>query len=121
MFKKTRFASLLFGMTICISSLQVAAQSDYSNFSKLSQKLKKLHSDNPGHSKLEVIATTVGGHKIWALTLSRGNPKNKPAIAIVSGVDGKHILGPEMAFNIAENILKNHKDVLEKTAFYIFP
>ena len=47
--------------------------------------------------------------------------KSKPAIAIVSGVDGKHILGPEMAVTIAENIVKNHSDILETTTFYIFP
>lgn len=121
MFNKKQALTLFSGVLFCFSSLHISAQTDYSNHSKLSQKLKNLHSNYSNLSKLEVLTTTVGGHKIWALTLSRGNAKNKPAIAIVSGVDGKHILGPEMAVNIAENILKNHADVLENTAFYIFP
>lgn len=121
MLNKKQAIALFSGLLFCFSTLHISAQSDYSNYSKLSQKIKNLHSTYSNLSKLEVLTTTVGGHKIWALTLSRGNAKNKPAIAIVSGVDGKHILGPEMAVNIAENILKNHADVLENTAFYIFP
>jgi hypothetical protein len=121
MFHKKQTLPFLLGMIICFTSLQISAQSDYSNYSKLTQKIKTLQRTNSSNSKLEELTTTVGGHKIWALTLSKGDAKNKPAIAIVSGVDGSHILGPEMAVNIAENILKNHADVLEKTTFYIFP
>jgi hypothetical protein len=121
MFNKKQVLTLFSGVLFCFSSLQISAQSDYSNHSKLSQKLKNLQKSNSSMSTLETLTTTVGGHKIWALTLSKGNANNKPAIAIVSGVDGKHILGPEMAVNIAENILKNHAEILEKTTFYIFP
>ncbi len=121
MFNKKQALAIFSGVLFCFNSLHISAQTDYSSHSKLSQKLKNLHSNYSNLSKLEVLTTTVGGHKIWALTLSKGNAKNKPAIAIVSGVDGKHILGPEMAVNIAEDILKNHADVLENTAFYIFP
>ncbi|WP_347175100.1 M14 family metallopeptidase [Polaribacter uvawellassae] len=121
MFNKKQAITLFSGLLFCFTSLQISAQTDYSNYSKFSQRLKTLQSQNASNSKLETLTTTVGGHKIWALTLSKGNSKNKPAIAIVSGVDGSHILGPEMAIQIAENILKNHADVLEKTTFYIFP
>ena len=121
MFNKKRALLFFIGITICFTSLQISAQSDYSNYSKLTQKIKSLQRANSSNSKLEELTTTIGGHKIWALTLSKGEAKNKPAIAIVSGVDGSHILGPEMAVNIAENILKEHADVLENTTFYIFP
>jgi len=117
--KKQR--SLVLGALICFTSLQLSAQSDYSNYSKLSQRLKNLQSSNAAICKLETLIKTVGGHTIWSLTLSKGDAKNKPAIAIVSGVDGKHILGPEMAVSIAENIVKNHAAILETTTFYIFP
>jgi len=121
MFHKKQTLPFLLGMIICFITLQVSAQSDYNNYSKLTQKIKNLQRTNSSNSKLEELTTTVGGHKIWALTLSKEDAKTKPAIAIVSGVDGAHILGPEMAVNIAENILNNHADVLEKTTFYIFP
>ncbi|WKD85989.1 hypothetical protein KCTC32516_01339 [Polaribacter huanghezhanensis] len=121
MFNKKQAITLFSGLLFCLTSLQISAQTDYSNYSKFSQRLKTLQSQNASDSKLETLTTTVGGYKIWALTLSKGNAKNKPAIAIVSGVDGSLILGPEMVLQIAENILKNHADVLEKTTFYIFP
>jgi len=120
MFKKHQ-SVLLAGLLIFFTSLQTSAQSDYSNFAKLTQRLKSLQSSNSGVCKLEALTKTVGDHTIWSLTLSKGDAKNKPAIAIVSGVDGKHILGPELAVSIAENIVKNHSDVLETTTFYIFP
>jgi len=121
MFYKKQAIALFSGLLFCFTTVQISAQTDYSNYSKFSQRLKTLQSQNASNSKLETLTTTVGGHKIWTLTLSKGDAKNKPAIAIVSGVDGMHILGPEMALQIAENILKNHADVLEKTTFYIFP
>ena len=121
MFNKKQVLPIFLGLLICFTTLQLSAQSDYSNYSKLTQKIKNLQRTNSSSSKLEELTTTIGGHKIWALTLSKGNAENKPAIAIVSGVDGSHILGPEMAVNIAENILKNHSAILEKTTFYIFP
>jgi hypothetical protein len=121
MFIKKQSIPFLLVMIIGFTALQISAQTDYNNYARLTQKIKNLQSANSSNSKLEELTTTIGGYKIWALTLSKGDSKNKPAIAIVSGVDGAHILGPEMAVNIAENILKNHADVLEKTTFYIFP
>ncbi|NVK53456.1 MAG: peptidase [Flavobacteriaceae bacterium] len=118
---KKRVFTLLVGVLTCFTTLHTSAQIDYSNYSKLTKKLKTLQRANTNSVQLKELTTTIGGHKIWSLTLSKGNPSNKPAIAIVSGVDGKHILGPEMAVTIAENILKNHTDILEKTTFYIFP
>ncbi|MFT5761413.1 MAG: hypothetical protein ACI8WA_000527 [Polaribacter sp.] len=121
MFNKKQSIPFILGMILCFTTIQISAQTDYSNYSKFTQDLKNLQRTNSSNSKLEELTTTIGGHKIWALTLSKGNAENKPAIAIVSGVDGRHILGPEMALKVAENILKNHSDVLEKTTFYIFP
>ncbi|GGG96686.1 hypothetical protein GCM10011416_13170 [Polaribacter pacificus] len=119
--KQTTFLSYFLGISFCLATVQLSAQTDYSNYSKLSQKIKNLQRSYSSSSSLKTLTRTVGGHEILALTLSKGDAKNKPAIAIVSGVDGRYLLGPEMAVNIAENILKNHADVLETTTFYIFP
>ena len=121
MFIKKQVPPLLLGLLFCFVSLQTSAQTDYSNYSTFTQKLKNLQRANAANSKLEQLTTTVGGHKIWRLVLSKGDAAKKPAIAIVSGVDGKHILGPEMALKVAENLLTNHAEILEKTTFYIFP
>ena len=118
---KNTFLPWVLSLFFCFLATESNAQTDYSNFSELTNNLKKLQKNNSGVCKLESLTKTVGGYDIWALTLSKGNAEDKPAIAIVSGVNGKHILGPEMAFKIAENILTNHPEILEKTTFYIFP
>ena len=121
MLKKNPFLSNFIWVLICVFSVGAFGQSDYRNHSQITQKLKSIQSNNPSNAKLKSITKTVGGYDIWGLTLSKGNHQNKPAIAIVGGVDGSLLLSTEMAVNIAENILNNHPEVLDNTTFYIFP
>ncbi|HEX7847976.1 MAG TPA: M14 family metallopeptidase, partial [Chitinophagaceae bacterium] len=63
---------------------------------------------------------------IWQITLGSDNADNKPAIVIVGGAEGNHILGTELAIGFAENLLQGSnsdsiKALLNKTTFYIFP
>lgn len=67
------------------------------------------------------MAKTEGGSDIWVLKIGKGNLDNKPAIAIVGGTDGFHVLSVELAVQFAERLVKNHADALETTTFYIFP
>ena len=121
MFYKKQAIALFSGLLFCFTTVQISAQTDYSNYSKFSQRLKTLQSQNVSNSKLETLTTTVGGHKIWTLTLSKGDAKNKPAIAIVSGVDGMHILGPEMALQIAEKYFKKSCGCFRENDILHFP
>ena len=118
--KKTKVACMLW-LLACFVTFNVIGQNDYRNHNQISQKLKSLQSQNPSNVKLKSLTKTVGGFDIWSLTLHSGKPEENPGIAIVGGVDGSHLLSTEMAVNIAESILKDHKDVLENTTFYIFP
>ena len=106
---------------MCLVCVNTFAQSDYRNFNELSSALKQIQSKHSTNAKLQSLTKTIGGHDIWALTLFKGKPENNPAIAIVGGVDGSLLLSSEMAVTIAENILNNHKDVLDNTTFYISP
>ena len=60
------------------------------------------------------------------LTIGTGNTETKPAIAIVGGVEGNHLLGTELAIGFAEKLLQGSntdsiKTLLNKTTFYVFP
>lgn len=121
MFKTNPSLFKLFWMAMCLVSVNAFAQSDYRNNSEISSALRQIQSKHPANAKLQSLTKTVGGHDIWALSLFKEKPENNPAIAIVGGVDGSLLLSREMAVNIANNILDNHKDVLENTTFYIFP
>jgi hypothetical protein len=106
--------------------LPSTAQTGYSNFAQQSTRLNNLAKSYSQYAKLAAIATTVGGKEIWMLTVGTGNTSTKPAIAIIGGVEGNHLLGTELAIGFAENLLQGSstdsiKNLLNKSTFYIYP
>lgn len=115
--KKTILSLLLLGgMGI---GMTASAQSDYPTLNQLSERLKRVGSNSS--AELKSLIKTEGGKDIWVLKLGTGNMDEKPAIAVVGGVEGFHVLSTELAVQFAENLIGNHSDALEKTTFYIFP
>jgi hypothetical protein len=101
-------------------------QQDYSSTAVLSQRVKVLAEKYPQLVKAKVLTQTVGGKDVWMLTIGNGNTAQKPAVAIVGGVDGKHLLGVEMAIGFAEKLLAastvdSVKTLLNTQTFYVFP
>lgn len=113
------FLLLLVSCLVVPSSIW--AQQDYRNFKTLTNDLSALAKRHSANTDLKSLAKTPDGNDIWALTLYSGQPADQPAVAIVGGVHGSHLLGVELAAGLAEKILTDHKDLLEKTTFYIFP
>lgn len=102
------------------------SQQDYSTNAVLSQRVKALIQKYPNWVKAKSITQTLGGNDIWMLTLGVGKTEEKPAIAVVGGVEGKHLLGVEMAIGFAEKLLANSqidsiKTLLNNQTFYVFP
>ncbi|MEO6731644.1 MAG: M14 family metallopeptidase [Ferruginibacter sp.] len=102
------------------------AQSEYSNYNQQSTRINNLVKGLPHLVKLKSIAKTVGGKDIWMITIGSGNTEAKPAIAVVGGVEGNHLLGAELAIGFAEKIVGGSnvdsiKNLLAKTTFYVFP
>jgi hypothetical protein len=122
--KKLYFFKLFFLLLLCDASAQV--QQDYSNQATLSARIKALGTKYPQLAKTKVLVQTQGGKDIWMLTIGTGKTEQKPAIAVVGGVEGKHLLGVEMAIGFAEKLLAasnvdSIKTLLNKQTFYIFP
>ncbi|TFV93513.1 peptidase [Algoriphagus kandeliae] len=115
--KKFFFGCLLAG-SVLISGASMA-QNDYPTLSQLEQRLQKIGASS--NASLERLAQTPGGNPIWALKIGSGNQDEKPAIAVVGGVEGYHVLSVELATQFAEKLINEHSEVLEKTTFYIFP
>jgi len=117
---------LLIPVAVCFGIVQLSAQTQYSNFKTMSQKIDVLTKDYPSLCSVKSIVKTSGGKEIWVLTIGTGDKDGKPAIAIVGGADGNHLLGKELALGFAGSILKDGstpeiKSLLEKITFYIFP
>lgn len=99
---------------------------DYSNHAQLTQRLRALEANNRSLVKLQSIAKTTGGKDIWMLEIGSGDRDKNPAIAVVGGVEGSHLLGQELALGFAEKLLASSqqdsiKQLLATTAFYVFP
>lgn len=109
-----------------LQSLFLTAQTDYSNFSRQTDRINTMVKSHPQLIKVKSLGKTKGGKDIWQITIGRGDTEKKPAVAIIGGTEGYHILGTELAIGFAENILQGAntdsiKNVLDKTTFYIFP
>ena len=96
---------------------------DYSNYSQLTQRVRTLKEKYPDKVQFKSLGKTDGGKDIWVITLGKGETEKHPAIAITGGVDGRHLLGVEMAMGLAERILAqpNIDEVLVANTYYVFP
>lgn len=122
--KKLYLFNVFFLLSFCAVFAQ--GQQDYSNNTTLAQRVKALTSKYPQWVKSKVLTQTLGGKDIWMLTLGTGKTEEKQAIAVVGGVEGKHLLGVEMAIGFAEKLLGSAnvdsvKTLLNKQTFYVFP
>lgn len=97
----------------------VNAQNNYPTNQQINQRLQELNKESS--ATLTSLVKTEGGQDIWVLKIGAGDLDNKPAIAVVGGVEGYHVLSVELALQFAERLINNHKETLETTTFYIFP
>ncbi len=121
--KKLYLFQLFFLVLLCPAFAQ---NQDYSNNARLAQRVKALADKYPQWVKSKSLTQTVGGKDIWMLTIGGANADQKPAIAVVGGVEGKHLLGVEMAIGFAEKLMASSqtdsiKTLLGKQTFYVFP
>lgn len=109
---------------LTISSLQ--AQTGYSDYAQQVTRLNAIVQKNATITKLSSLGKTAGGKEIWMLTIGSGDTGKHPAIAVVGGTEGNHLLGTELVIGFAENLLQaahtdSIKALLAKTTYYVFP
>ena len=115
----------LFATLFVLFAASLSAQ-EYSNYAEQTNRLNALTKAYPGLTTLISLTKTNGGKDIWLLTIGSGKTESKPAIAVVGGTEGNHLLGTELAIGFAENLLKGSnadsiKNLLAKTTYYVFP
>lgn len=114
---------LLLVAFLSISMMNSAsAQSSYSDQKSLSDQLQKLSKTHSNFAKLRSLAKSPDGNDIWLLTIGTGDIATKPAIAVIGGAEGAHILGTELSLQFAKNLLENQEanaEILESTVFYV--
>ena len=115
--KKLLLLTLTMGMAVTISA------QEWNNQAQITKRAQALRDKYPDKVELKSLGKTALGHDIWVLTLGKGERSKHPAIAIVGGVDGRHLLGVEMAIGVAENLLTQPDidAILAQHTYYIFP
>ena len=114
----------LFSLLVLLSVGSIAQ--NYGDFASQSNRIKVLAQSYPSLATVSSLVKTNGGKDIWLLTIGTGKTSSKPAIAVIGGTEGNHLLGTEMAIGFAENLLQQSntdsiKERLAKTTYYIFP
>lgn len=114
-----------FGIGLLLSSV-VLAQSNYSDQKVLTDRLQKLSKSYSSLTNLRSLAKSPNGNDVWLLTIGTGDVAAKPALAVIGGAEGSHILGTELTIEFAENLLSSSnsdsiKTLLETTTFYVMP
>jgi len=116
---------LILALTVIfMASLPVMGQ--YHDHAAISRKAAELGRQYPDLCSVKSLVKTAGGKEIWLITIGTGTRDSKPGVAIAGGIDGRYILGRELALGFAENILKssaesNIRELLGKITFYVFP
>jgi hypothetical protein len=123
---KRIFTMLVLSIALVIASIELDAQTGYSNFRTMSQKIDALSKDYPTLCSVKSLVKTTGGKDIWVLSIGTGDKDSKPAVVVTGGTDGSHLLGKELALGFATSLLKEStsseiKALLDKITFYIFP
>ena len=118
--RKLLFTALFIGM---ISGTKAQ---NYSTLTEQQSRVNALVKTYPQLASVSSLVKTNGGKDIWMLTIGSGNTASRPAIAVVGGVEGSHLLGTELVIGFAENLLKlsntdSIKTLLNKTTYYLFP
>lgn len=112
--------------TLFVFFVAALSAQEYSNYAEQTNRLNALVKAYPALTSLTSLTKTNGGKDIWLLTIGSGKTDSKPAIAVIGGTEGSHLLGTEMAIGFAENLLKGSntdsiKNRLAKTTYYVFP
>jgi hypothetical protein len=102
----------------------------YHDQAALSAALKSLAAAPSQAGRLTSIGKTRGGRDIWALEIALPGPvapDKRPALLVVGGFEGDHLVGTEIALAVAEFLVKNAaadaavKDRLSSSTVTIVP
>lgn len=106
-------------LCLLLAQSLVFSQEDYPDLNQISKRLKTLDKDSK--VKLSTLTKTTGDKDIQVLKIGTGNLDQKPAIAILGGLEGYHVLSVELAIQFAERLIGEHSEVLDNSTFFVFP
>ncbi len=104
---------------------------DYTTFDQLTQQIEALGRAHGDSLRIQSIGKSRQGRDLWALTLAyQGGTSSddRPALLIVAGIDGNHLVGSATAMDVASQLLTRAAagdeatvDLLTDHTVYIVP
>ncbi len=124
MLKKRLFT--LVAALLLIPMGMLSAGDSYSDHMQLTARLEAMAAAHPDVVSLESLGHTLGGKEIWLVSVGIGELCERPAVAVVGGVSGEHLLGTALSLSFLEQLLENVRkaevrQLLESVTFYVFP
>lgn len=92
----------------------------YLDNAELLDRLDRLASESPLASRSS-LGRSLEGREIPLLTLSASSASREPAVLIVAGLDGTHLVGSEIAVRLAERLVREHPELLEAVTIHLIP
>jgi hypothetical protein len=128
-------AAFWFGLACCGLAAPAAhaapAEAKYHAHAELSARIRELVDEYPRFCAAESIGTSREGRAIWALRLAVGgevDPDRRSAVLIAANIDGEHLIGSEVAVEVAARLLRRVADgeaaavgFLESHTLYVVP
>ena len=81
----------------------------YHDYQQLTHEVRALAEAHPGSCQVESIGLSRDGREIWALRLAMAGdiePDHRPAMLIAANIDGDHLVGSEVALEVAGRLLE---------------
>ncbi len=100
----------------------LASDDGYMNNQELADAMS-LIADSSDQAWVETIGESLDGQPIGLMVLagSKEAADLRPAMLITAGLDGRYLVGTEMAIRMASLILDEHADLLDSMTIYIIP
>jgi len=105
-------------IALLAGSTAFAQPEGYMSNDDLATRLQEISAHD--HVTLSTIGESLGGSPLHLLTLS-GADEQAPAILIVAGIDAQYLASTEVATRIAEMLLSDHAELLDRITVHIVP
>ncbi len=120
---------LLFVLSFILftSSLHADLLSGYSNYKSLSHKLQAMANEFPDVVQLESLGKTKSGRDLWLISLGAQSGAEKPAIAILGGIEADDVASSELCVRFIRTTAEAYgridsvTSMLDRITFYIVP
>jgi Zinc carboxypeptidase len=120
----------LITITLTSAALPVAHAARYYDDKSLGRRLASLADEHPDLVRVESIARSIGGRKVWLVEVGRGtrqDRKTRPAMLVVAGIEGNDLIGSSVALAWVGRLAEqdagdpNVARLLKTTTIYVIP